>query len=151
MSTALVKSELFIASRWTAGNLWFPTQIEVNADRVTRIKRGFFSSDEETMSMQKIASVHIKTGLIWSEIRIESSGGADAIRSVGHSKADAKRIRALIEDYQSGAAVRQGGSLVQARLSNINNPSLRCRPPDQPRPQIDPLLQQDTGTASCPS
>ncbi len=107
MSTALAKAEVFVASRWTSGNLFFPTRIEVSADRVTRIKRRIFGSDEETISLQKIASVHIRTGLIWSEIRIESSGGADAIRSAGHTKADAKRIRDLIESYQSGAVGQQ--------------------------------------------
>ena len=44
--------------------------------------------------------MHIKTGLFWSEILIESSGGTDPLSSHGHRKADAQRIRALVEAAQ---------------------------------------------------
>lgn len=93
-------TETFKASRWTKGNLFFPTYIEVSEKSVTRRKRTLFSVDEESMSITKVASVHIKTGLIWSEIRIESSGGSDPIASHGHTKGDAQRIKQLIEDAQ---------------------------------------------------
>jgi hypothetical protein len=53
--------------------------------------------------MSKIASVHISTGVFWSEIVIESTGGTDPITSHGHRKADAQRIRDLIETYQAQA------------------------------------------------
>jgi len=52
-----------------------------------------------------VASVHISTGVFWSEIRIESSGGTDPITSQGHRKADARRIRDLIETYQAQSRV----------------------------------------------
>jgi hypothetical protein len=45
-------------------------------------------------------SVHIKTGLIWSNFLIESSGGTDPLASHGHRKRDALRIRALVEEAQ---------------------------------------------------
>jgi hypothetical protein len=93
--------ETFKASRWTKGNLFFPTYIEVSDKAVTRRKRTLFSRDEESMSISKVASVHIKTGLIWSNIRIESSGGSDPIASHGHTKADAQRIKELIEGAQA--------------------------------------------------
>jgi hypothetical protein len=48
-----------------------------------------------------VASVHIKTGLIWSAILIESSGGTDPLASRGHRKADAMRIKELIENAQA--------------------------------------------------
>jgi hypothetical protein len=57
-----------------------------------------------SMSLSKVASVHIKTGLIWSEILIESSGGTDPLSSHGHRKADARRIKELIEDAQAELA-----------------------------------------------
>ncbi len=94
-------SETFIASRWTQGNFLFPTKIIVSPQRVSRIKSRFFGSNEETIPLSKVASVHIKTGVIWSEIVIESSGGADPITSYGHGKRDAQRIRDLIEQYQA--------------------------------------------------
>ena len=97
-------TETFKASRWTKGNFLFPTYIEVNEQAVTRHKRSWFSRDEISVSMSKVASVHIQTGIIWSEIRIESSGGSDPMTSHGHTKADARRIKELIEDYQTHPA-----------------------------------------------
>lgn len=94
-------TETFKASRWTKGNLFFPTYIEVSDKAVTRRKRSVFRMDEMSMSISKVASVHIKTGLIWSEILIESSGGTDPIQSHGHSKDDARRIKELIENAQA--------------------------------------------------
>ena len=93
--------ETFQASRWTTGNLFFPTIIEVSEKSVVRRKKRFFGMDEISMSMSKVASVHINTGFIWSEILIESSGGSDPLRSHGHTKEDARRIRDLIESYQA--------------------------------------------------
>jgi hypothetical protein len=93
-------SETFRASRWTRGNHLFPTVIEVSDRAVTRHKRSWFSKDEISISISKVASVHIKTGLIWSDILIESSGGSDPLASHGHTKADAQRIRELVEEAQ---------------------------------------------------
>jgi hypothetical protein len=95
-----MESEFFKASRWTRGNHLFPTVIEVNDRAIVRHKRSWFSKDEISISISKVASVHIKTGVFWSEILIESSGGTDPFRSHGHRKADAQRIRALVETAQ---------------------------------------------------
>ena len=94
-------TEIFKASRWTRGNLLFPTYIEVSDKAVSRRKRSWFRMDEISMSISKVASVHIKTGMIWSEILIESSGGSDPMASHGHTKSDAVRIKELIEDAQA--------------------------------------------------
>jgi hypothetical protein len=93
-------SETFRASRWTSGNHLFPTVIEVSDRAIIRHKRSWFSKDEISISINKVASVHIKTGLIWSKILIESSGGSDPLESHGHTKADARRIRELVEEAQ---------------------------------------------------
>jgi len=74
--------------------------IEVSDKAVVRHKRSWLSKDEISISLSKVASVHVKTGLFWSDIRIESSGGTDPLSSHGHTKADAQRIRALIETAQ---------------------------------------------------
>jgi len=94
-------AETFTASRFTQGNLFFPTRIVVSPQRVSRVKSRFFGSNEESIAISKVASVHIATGVMWSEIRIESTGGTDPITSHGHRKADAQRIRDLIESYQA--------------------------------------------------
>jgi len=95
-----MEAEFFKASRWTRGNHLFRTIIEVTDQAVIRHKRSWFSKDEISISITKVASVHIKTGLIWSDILIESSGGTDPLASHGHSKGDAQRIRALVEAAQ---------------------------------------------------
>ena len=97
-------TEIFQASRWTRGNFLFPTIIEVSDKAVSRRKRSWFKQDQMSMSMSKVASVHIKTGMVWSEILIESSGGSDPLASHGHSKGDALRIKELIENAQSELA-----------------------------------------------
>ena len=94
-------SETFAASRWTTGNFFFPTKLVVSPQRVSRVKSRLFGSNEESIAISKIASVHISTGVFWSEIVIESTGGTDPITSHGHRKADAQRIRDLIEQYQA--------------------------------------------------
>jgi hypothetical protein len=96
-------SEIFKASRWTRGNHLFPTYIEVSDKAITRHKRSWFSRDEMSISITKVASVHIKTGMIWSEILIESAGGTDPLTSHGHRKPDAVRIKELIENAQAAA------------------------------------------------
>ena len=95
------QSSTFSASRWTRGNHIFPTRIVVTPLHVSRVKSRMFGTTEESIAISQVASVAIKTGMIWSEIRIDSSGGAEPITSHGHSKGDAIRIRELIESYQS--------------------------------------------------
>jgi hypothetical protein len=100
-------SEIFIASRWTKGNHLFRTVIEVTDRAIIRHKRSWFSKDEISININKIASVHIKTGLIWADILIESSGGTDPFLSHGHTKADARRIRELVETAQGDFASQE--------------------------------------------
>jgi len=102
-----MESKIFRASRWTKGNHLFPTIIEVTDRAVIRHKRSWFSKDEISISITKVASVHIKTGIIWSDILIESSGGTDPLTSHGHTKADAQRIRALVEEAQGIANTQE--------------------------------------------
>lgn len=96
-----VSDETFRASRWTRGNFWFPTRIVVNPLRVSRVKKRLFGSNEESISTSQVASVKISTGVFWSDILIESTGGTDPITSHGHRKADALRIRDLVESFQA--------------------------------------------------
>jgi hypothetical protein len=102
ISSSSSVGETFSASRWTHGNLFFPTRIVVSPLHVSRVKPRMFGTTEESIAIAQVASVAIKTGIIWSQIRIESSGGTDPITSHGHRKSDAIRIRELIETYQAG-------------------------------------------------
>ena len=100
----------FTASRWTSGNLLFPVRIEITPQHVSRITPRLFGADEESIAMSQVASVNIRTGLIWSQIRIDSSGGSNPIVSHGHRKGEARRIRELIEQFQSRLRAAPGSS-----------------------------------------
>jgi hypothetical protein len=97
-------SELFQARRWTRNNLLFSTIIEVSNKAVRRRRRWWFTWDEMSVSLGKVASVHINAGLRWADILIELSGGSHPLASYGHKKADALRIKELIESYQARMA-----------------------------------------------
>ena len=100
-------SRRFVASRLTSGNFLFPTVIEVDAIRVLKIKRSWFTSDEQSISITHIASVRIQTGVLFSDIWIESTGGTNQITSHGHAKADAQENKRLIEEHQRALAARE--------------------------------------------
>ncbi len=51
--------------------------------------------------MAHISSVKIDTGVLLSNLYVETSGGADPIRCHGHRKGDATRMKQLIEQYQT--------------------------------------------------
>ena len=57
--------------------------------------------NEISIHLSKVASVRIETGLLWSDLTVESTGGSDPLSSHGHTKADARRIKELIEAAQS--------------------------------------------------
>jgi len=94
-------SETFQASRWTRGNHLFSTVIEITDVAVMRRKRSWFTVNEISIHLSKVASVRIDTGLLWADLLVESTGGSDPLTSHGHRKADARRIKELIEAAQS--------------------------------------------------
>jgi hypothetical protein len=94
-------SERFVASRWTRGNHLFPTVVEVTDTAVIRRRRTLFHRSEESIPLQRVASVRIETGLIWADLIIESTGGTDPITCHGHRKADARRVRDLVAAAQT--------------------------------------------------
>jgi hypothetical protein len=94
-------TEIFRASRWTKGNRLFRTVIEVTETAVIRRKRTWLTRNEMSIHLQRVASVRIDTGLLWSDILIESTGGTDSLASHGHRKKDALRIKQLIERAQT--------------------------------------------------
>ncbi|BDU76749.1 YdbT family protein [Mesoterricola sediminis] len=104
-------AEVFKASRWTKGNHLFPTEIEITDTAVTRRKRSWLTRNEMTIHLLRVASVRIDTGLLWSDILVESTGGTDPLTSHGHRKQDALRIKELIERAQtSHLAGRDSGA-----------------------------------------
>jgi hypothetical protein len=106
-----VEPEVFVASRLTRGNFLFPTRIVVSEKTVMRRKRRWFTLNEESVHIGNVGTVNITTGILFSDVRIESTGGSDPLESHGHTKSDARRIKELIETYQGRAiAARAGGA-----------------------------------------
>lgn len=93
--------DLFRASRLSAGNRLFPTQVLITPSSVVQCQPRWIGRQEESIHISHVSSVKIDTGLLFSDIYVETSGGSDPIRCHGHFKADAVQIKALIERYQS--------------------------------------------------
>lgn len=93
--------DVFRASRLSRGNRVFPTQVAITPTSVVQFKPRWFGKQEQTIHMAHVASVNIDTGLLLSNVLIETSGGSDPIACHGHRKADAMRIKELIERYQT--------------------------------------------------
>jgi len=91
---------VYTASRWLYNNIIWPTQVAVFPSRIVRHQKHFIGATEESINITQIASVALKTKLIWSDIIIESSGGTEPIVAHGHYNADAKAIKAAIETFQ---------------------------------------------------
>jgi len=92
---------VFRASRWSRGNHWFPTQVSVTPTSVVHYTPEWFGRREQSIHMAHVASVLIDTNLFFSNVLIESSGGASPVRCHGHRKRDAIRMKELIEQYQT--------------------------------------------------
>ena len=95
------KGHVFQASRLTRGNRLFPTQVLIAPTSVVHYTPQWVGKLEHTIHIAHVASVRIDTNLIFSNVFIETSGGVSPVSCHGHSKKDAVRMKALIEDYQS--------------------------------------------------
>jgi hypothetical protein len=93
--------DVFRASRFSSGNRLFPTQVLITPATVVQYTPRWIGRHEESIHMAHIASVKINTGMLLSDVLIETSGGASPIRCHGHHKSDAVRMKTLIEQHQT--------------------------------------------------
>ena len=93
--------DVFRASRISRGNHLFPTQVLITPTSVVQHTPHWIGKREETIHMAHISSVRIDTGLLLSDLLVETSGGSDPIVCHGHRKGDAVQMKTLIERYQS--------------------------------------------------
>jgi hypothetical protein len=93
--------DVFRASRLSAGNRLFPTQVAITPTAVVQFTPQWIGKLEETIHMAHVSSVKIDTGVMFSDVLIETSGGSHPIRCHGHRKRDAVQMKALIERYQT--------------------------------------------------
>jgi hypothetical protein len=107
LSTVLLKSrpfrggDVFVASRVTRGNRIFPTQVAIGPTSVIQCKPRWFGREEQSIHIGHVASVTIETGVMFSNVIIETSGGSEPIVCHGHTKTDAARMKESIERMQN--------------------------------------------------
>ena len=100
--------DVFRASRISAGNRLLPTQVLITPTSVVQHTPRWIGRQQETIHMAHIASVKVETGVLLSNVFIETSGGASPIACHGHYKGDAVRMQQLIEQYQTEYYRRPG-------------------------------------------
>jgi hypothetical protein len=108
--------DVFRASRLSGGNHLFPTQVLITPTSVVQYTPRWVGRQEETIHMAHVASVKIDTGLLLSNVLIETSGGVSPVECHGHWKSDAVRMKELIERHQT-AYYRGGGAVPGPSLS----------------------------------
>ena len=92
---------VFRASRFSRGNFLFPTQVAVSPTSVVHFTPQIVGGREQSIHMAHVASVLVDRNLFFSDVLIETSGGASPVRCHGHRKADAVEMKRLIEQFQS--------------------------------------------------
>jgi len=95
------EGEVFRASRFSSGNRLLPTQVKVSPTSVVHYTPQWVGRFEQSIHMAHVASVRIDTNLVFSDVLIETTGGASPIHCKGHYKSDAVRLKQLIEEYQT--------------------------------------------------
>jgi hypothetical protein len=95
------QGDVFRASRLSPGNRLLPTQVAVSPTSVVHFTPQWIGRLEQSIHMAHVASVRIDTHLVFSDVLIETTGGASSIHCRGHYKSDAVRMKHLIEQYQT--------------------------------------------------
>ena len=93
---------VFRASRMSRGNRLLPVQVLITPTSVVHYTPQWVGKLEHSIHMAHVASVRIDTNVLFSDVFIETTGGVNPIRCAGHRKKDAVRMKALIEEYQTG-------------------------------------------------
>lgn len=101
---------VFRASRLSKGNRLLPTQVLITPTNVVHYTPQWFGKYEHSIHMAHVASVGIDTHLVFSDLTIETTGGASPIHCRGHFKGDAVAMKALIERYQTAYYAAQAGA-----------------------------------------
>lgn len=105
----LAGEHVFRASRFSRGNLLFPTQVKVTPASVIHFTPELVGGREQSIHVAHISSVLIDRNLFFSDVLIETSGGHNPVRCHGHRKRDAITMKELIERFQSEYYARPRG------------------------------------------
>jgi len=100
-SRPITGDHVFVASRLSAGNRLFPTQVKITPTAVVHYTPQWFGQLEQTINIAHVASVKVDTDLLFAHVCIETTGGHNAIHCRGHHKGDALKMKQLIERFQT--------------------------------------------------
>jgi hypothetical protein len=101
--------DVFRASRLSSGNRIFPTQVLITPTSVVHYTPSWIGRQEKTIHMAHVSSVKIETGVLLSNVLIETSGGSHPINCHGHRNADATAMKELIERHQTAYYRKSSG------------------------------------------
>jgi hypothetical protein len=96
----LAGEHVFRASRLSAGNHLFPSQVVVTPASITLYTPRWIGRVEESLHMAHVASITITTHAFFADISIETTSGQEPVRCHGHLKRDAVEMKNVIERYQ---------------------------------------------------
>src|SRR3979409_1679938 len=71
---------VFRASRLSSGNHLFPTQVLISPTNAVQFTPRWIGKQEESIHIAHVSSVKIDTGILLSDVLVETSGGASPIR-----------------------------------------------------------------------
>jgi hypothetical protein len=112
---------IYQASRWTKGNLLYPSKLRVHHDEVTLLNEGLLRSSERSIPMNKIASISLSRGLLFTDIVVESSGGQEDIFANGFRKKEAEEFRNQLQSLMNGTTAPRSAPQIVAP-----EPTKRC-------------------------
>ncbi len=92
---------VFRASRWSRGNRLLPAQVMITRDSITCYQPQWVGKLEASIHLAHVSSIKIDTNVVFSDVFIETTGGHNPIVCHGHTKRDAVKIKATIEQFQS--------------------------------------------------
>lgn len=92
---------VYRASRLSAGNRLFPSQVAITDSSVTHYTPQWIGKLEKSIHISHVSSIKIDTNILFSDVFIETTGGHNPIVCHGHSKSDAVEMKELIEQIQS--------------------------------------------------
>jgi len=88
----------FVASRWSGDdNAVFPDRLEIDDEKVLFFKGNLVGHNKSIIERSRIASVHLRSGLFFADVVIESFGGREIVAR-GFAKSDARRILGILEN-----------------------------------------------------
>jgi hypothetical protein len=120
---------------------WRPNRVHIFEDRVEEVDPGFINNKMQVVHLDRIAQVYLQRGVAWTEVSIESTGGAKIVAK-GLNKGEAKEAKELLDRLIANARNPQ------ASQASTDAPKASGRSDDIPA-QIRKLAElRDAGLVS---